>query len=92
MQETKDGVIFGVKVIPKAHRNEIVGWENDELKVRIRAVPVKGEANQELLAFLAKVLHIAPSRITLLTKTGRHKRMRIVGISPKDLEEILKKT
>jgi uncharacterized protein (TIGR00251 family) len=87
MKETNDGLILGVKVIPKAHRNEIVGWENDELKVRIKAVPVKGEANQELLAFLAKVLHIAPSRITLLTKTGRHKRIRIAGISLKDLLE-----
>lgn len=85
MQETKDGVIFAVKVIPKAHRNEIVGWENEELKVRIAAVPVKGEANDELLAFLSKKLKIAPSRITLLTKTGRHKRLRIEGLSIQDL-------
>lgn len=81
LKETPDGVIIPIKVIPKAHRNEIVGWENAEIKVKIRAVPEKGSANDALLRFLAKHLGVPPSSVTLLAgKTSRHKRVCVRGL------------
>lgn len=79
---TPEGVVIPVKVIPKASRNEILGWENGELKIRVAAQPDKGCANEELLAFLAKELRIAKSRIKLLSgATSRHKRICLVGLT-----------
>ena len=49
LKTTKDGIVISVKVIPKASRNQIVGWVNDELKVRITTAPEKGEANAHLI-------------------------------------------
>ncbi|MFV0341163.1 MAG: DUF167 domain-containing protein [Parachlamydiaceae bacterium] len=78
--KNKEGVVIALKIVPKAHRHEILGWENDELKVRLKAVPEKGKANDALLRFLAEKFDIAPSRITLVSgAVSRHKRVRISG-------------
>lgn len=70
-----------VKVIPKSSHNEIVGWENEELKIRIKASPEKGKANEELISFLAKTLHIAKSQIEIVAgDKSRHKRIIIHGV------------
>ena len=78
---TDKGIELAVKVTPNARRNEIVGWEEQRLKVKIAAVPEKGEANQELIKFLAKWLLIPKSQIKLLSgEASRHKRLLIRGI------------
>jgi uncharacterized protein (TIGR00251 family) len=83
-------ITLAVKLIPKASRSEVVGWENDELKIRLRAVPEKGEANEELIAFLSKILNVSKSQITLLRgQKSRHKLLQITGISAMDLDERL---
>lgn len=82
LKETPEGIVIPLKIIPKASRNEVLGWENDELKVRIAAVPEKGDANSELIRFLAKILKISKSSITLISgDTSRHKRIRVSGVS-----------
>jgi uncharacterized protein (TIGR00251 family) len=82
-KETVEGIIIPIKVIPKAHKNEIVGWEHEELKVRIAAVPDQGKANEELIAFLAKEFKISKSMIKLVYgQSSRHKRICIAGIFP----------
>lgn len=82
---TPEGIVIAVKVIPKAGRNAILGWENDELKIRVAAQPEKGAANEELLAFLSKQIGISKSRIKLISgATSRHKRL-CVDIKPEEL-------
>jgi uncharacterized protein (TIGR00251 family) len=90
MKETEEGVILLVKVIPKASCTEIVGWENEELKIRVMAVPEKGKANDYLLAFLAKKLKVAKSNLTLLYgETSRHKKVLIKGFKASAVLELL---
>lgn len=82
-------VTLPIKVVPKAHRNEIVGWENDELKVRLKAIPEKGKANEMLLRFLADELDVAPSQLELISgTTSRHKR---VGLSDALIASLLER-
>lgn len=91
-QETKQGICFKVKVILKASSSEIVEWEGEELKIRLAAVPQKGEANQELIRLLAKVFALSPSKIELLYgKTSRHKCICIKNLSLKEIQERLTK-
>ena len=45
MKDTPQGMIIPIKVTPKANKNEILGWKNDELCIRLAAVPEKGDAN-----------------------------------------------
>lgn len=71
-------VILSIKVIPKSHRNQIVGWENGELKVRLKAVPEKGKANDMLLRFLADELETAVSQLHIVSGlTSRHKKVSL---------------
>lgn len=72
-----------IKVIPKASRSEVVGWEGEELKVRLKAVPEKGKANQELIKALSEILGVPKSRLTLVSgETSRHKVVEVEGTNP----------
>ncbi len=85
--------MLSVKIIPKSSFNKIVGWENDCLKIKIMAPPEKGAANEELIAFLSKFLHIAKSTITLVKgETARHKLIEIENYTLEQLQERLKVT
>lgn len=76
----EEGIEIAIKVIPNSSRSEVVGWQEGELRVRIAAVPEKGEANKALIKFLAKELGIAKSHIRLVSgQTNRHKRLFITG-------------
>lgn len=81
-QQSKQGICIKVKVIPKASNNQILGWENGELKVRLAAVPEKGEANKELLRYLAEILGVSQSTLRLLRgEKSRHKHISITEVS-----------
>ena len=78
--------VLTIKVVPKSARTEIVGWEGETLKIRVKGVPEKGEVNRALIAFLAEALGIAKSRIQIVSgDTSRLKRVQIEGISQENL-------
>lgn len=93
IKNSKEGAILSVKVIPNASKNAVVGLENDELKVRLNATPEKGEANEELIAFLAKTWKLPKSSLSIHSgKTSRHKKILIRGLAPKQLTQMLLST
>lgn len=70
--------IISIKITPKASKSEIVGWENEVLKIRISEVPEKGKANIELIRLLAKEYKLPKSAITIISgETSRLKRVKI---------------
>ena len=74
-------MILTVKVIPRAHKNAIAGYENGILKVRLHAVPEKNQANEELIDFLAEEFDLPKSSITLVRgHTSRIKHLNIEGL------------
>ena len=74
--------LIAVHVTPRASRDEISGWQDGELRVRLRAPPVEGAANEALCRFLAKQLGVAASGIEVVGGvTARHKRVRIEGLT-----------
>lgn len=81
-----EGIILPVKVIPKASQHAIVGWQGGELKIRLAAIPEKGEANAALIAFLSRELKVAKSQILLVSgHSSCHKRLCLKGIAPEDV-------
>jgi uncharacterized protein len=81
-----------VKVSPGASRNEVTGYVNDTLHVKIAAAPEKGKANRELAAFLSDRLGIRKSAVTVLRGVTSH--TKIIGIEgyngPDIIERLLK--
>ena len=47
-----------VRISANAGRNEIVGWQGGQLKIKVKAPAVEGKANEELLRFLAERLQL----------------------------------
>jgi uncharacterized protein (TIGR00251 family) len=75
-----------VKVTPNAGRNEITGWRDDVLQVKIAATPEKGKANKELIDFLGRVLRIKKSDISIVKgETSRNKSIEIEGMSREEI-------
>jgi uncharacterized protein (TIGR00251 family) len=72
-----DEKIFDVYVQPRASRNEIVGYRDEILKIRVMASPTDGEANRLCREILAKALGTSLSRVEILRgHKARRKRLR----------------
>jgi uncharacterized protein (TIGR00251 family) len=81
------GVVIAVQVQPRASRTEYVGRHGDAIKIRLAAPPVEGEANDELVRFLARHLGVARGEITIASgATGKRKRVRIDGATAETVE------
>lgn len=63
---------------PQASCDEIVGMHGDYLKIRIKALPIEGQANAALIKLLAKHYDVAPSQITIIA--GKQSRYKTVAI------------
>lgn len=81
----KRGSALAVRVTPRASRNQIVGVLNDgTIKVHLAAQPADGEANVELVEFLAEVLGVPKSRVEIVA--GASGRDKLVSILDMDVE------
>ncbi|HZS28114.1 MAG TPA: DUF167 domain-containing protein, partial [Candidatus Angelobacter sp.] len=73
MQEGGEGVIFAVKVHPRARKNAITGMVGDSLKLALTAPPVEGRANQAIIEFFAELFEIPRSSVTIASgETSRN--------------------
>jgi uncharacterized protein (TIGR00251 family) len=71
-----------IHVLPRAGRNEVVGWHGDAVKIKLKAAPVDGAANEELIKFLAKTVCVPRGAVQISSGTrARRKRVEIEGIS-----------
>ncbi len=76
-------------VKPRAGVSRVVGWQGKVLEVRIAAPAQGGQANVALVRFLAQVLGIAPSRLSIVRgHDSRYKRVAIDGL---DQDEVWRK-
>jgi uncharacterized protein (TIGR00251 family) len=77
--------VLTVRLTPKGGRDAIGGIERladgrAVLKVRVRAAPSEGEANDAMIRLVARELGVAPRAVTLVAgQTARIKRLRIDG-------------
>lgn len=82
-EKTPQGLMLRVRIAPNSSSCSINGVYTDAngaayLKVSVNAVPEKGKANKELIAFLAKFLRLAKSRLTIVSgETDRYKKICI---------------
>jgi uncharacterized protein (TIGR00251 family) len=77
-------------VAPNASRNELLGFTEGILRVRVAASPVRGKANRELIVFLSRQLEISRDRLTITRgQTGRYKTIAITGLSRQQVLERL---
>jgi len=87
--KTATGATFKVRVQPGASKNEIVGVQEDALRVRISAPPVEGKANKALVQFLAEQLAVKRSQVEILN--GHATRRKTIHVIGEGIQKKLKK-
>jgi uncharacterized protein len=79
--ENATGVIFTVRVQPRASRDSIAGEWQRALKVRLTAPPVDSRANEALCHMLATQLNVPPRAVRILSgEHSRTKRVEVLGV------------
>ena len=75
-------VVHKVHVIPGSKLNQIAGYmDNGSLKIKLKAKPLEGKANKELVKFLSEILDIKTSEIEIdMGFTSKNKIIRIWNV------------
>jgi uncharacterized protein (TIGR00251 family) len=90
IQESNGGVAFAVKVHPRAKKNAITGELGDALKVSLTAPPIDGKANEACTEFLAKLLKVRRSSVTIASgQSSRKKVIRAAGVTAEEVRKRL---
>lgn len=77
----RQGCVINVTVSPRSSANRVEIDDAGAIRIRLTAPPVDGAANASLLKFLASVLDVSRSSLTILAGAqSRHKRVLAAGI------------
>ncbi|HEX8228699.1 MAG TPA: DUF167 domain-containing protein [Chloroflexia bacterium] len=90
VQPSQGGVTIRVFVAPRSSANKVLGEHNGAVKIALTAPPVEGAANKALVEFLAKLLGVPRSSVSLVSgETSRQKTVRALSVSVERVVEIL---
>jgi len=82
-------LLVGVRVVPRAARDAVMGVRDGRLLVRLTAPPIEGRANAALVRLVARALGVPRGRVGIASGAGsRTKRLRIEGVARGDLERL----
>ena len=88
--ETPEGTVLNVKAQPRSSKAGLDGLLGDAVKVRIRAAPVDGKANKELVETLADAFGIPKSRVVFKSgETSKTKRILLAGLAAEDVVSLI---
>ena len=91
VRDTSEGAVFAVKVHPRAKRDAITGEIADALKLALTAPAVEGRANEACIEFLAKLLKVPRSSISIAAgQNSRTKVIRVAGLSAEEVRKRLR--
>jgi len=75
---TTGAIRLSVQVMPNAKKSEVAGLFNEVLKIRLQAQPIEGKANEALIRYLADMLDVPKSAITITHgQSAKRKTLRI---------------
>ena len=85
----KEQARITVRVQPNASQNNILGFKDGVLRIRIAAPPIKGKANQELIKFLGDVLGVSKGNLAI--KKGMTSRTKVIGIEELTQNQVIRR-
>jgi uncharacterized protein len=88
LHESGGNVTFAVKVHPRAKKNAITGALGDTLKLSLTTPQVDGRANRACIEFVAKLLKVPQSSVTIASgQTSRNKIIRVAGATTEEIRK-----
>ena len=90
IHDTPAGATFAVKIHPRARKDAITGELEDALKLSLKAPPVEGRANEACIEFLANLLKVPRSSVTIASGQNRPRKViRVRGVSADEVQKRL---
>ena len=90
MGKTLPLTTISVKVVPRARSDEVVGWRDGVLRLRVTAPPQDGRANAAVIALLAAALGLRKGAVAVAAgHASAHKRVTIEGLTRSEVERRL---
>ncbi len=78
-----------VHVSPKSGRDEVVGWRDRELQVRVTVPPEAGKANIAACVLLAKAAGVPRTSVRVLRgESSRHKLLEFTSLEETQLRAV----
>jgi uncharacterized protein (TIGR00251 family) len=82
--------LVDVRLRPRGHGDELIGFRDGVLQARVSAAPVDGKANAALCKLIAKRAGVAPSRVGVVRgEKSRDKVVQVEGVGAEALREVL---
>ena len=91
IRETATGASLAVRLQPKAKKSAVLGELDGALKLAVTAPPIEGRANEACIRYLAELLNVARSSVTIAAgASSRNKVVRIEGLTAEQVRARLK--
>lgn len=93
MSNEQKPVYLSIRAVPGSKRSQVVGFMDDgSLKIKIKAKPIEGKANKEIIKLLADILKINENDLEITSgQTSRRKIIKIDNKPSNLINEILLK-
>lgn len=81
LKKHERGTLLRLYIQPGASRSELSGVHGERLKVKIKAPPRDGEANEALIEFFSEVLKVPKAKIFLVRGESSRQKDLLVELS-----------
>ena len=83
---SKGRCLVDVLVQPGAARDELVGPHGDALKLKVKAPPAGGRANEAVESLMAELLGVPARAVVVVAgKSSRRKRIAVAQVAPEEV-------
>jgi len=90
VQPSENGATFKIRVQPKSSRNQVDGYKEGVLRLRVTAPPEAGKANAAVVSLLAQTLGIAMNQVRIVRgHASREKLVAVESLTPEEVERLL---
>jgi hypothetical protein len=86
IEDVPGGCTFAIKVHPRARQDAITGELGDCIKLSLTAPPTDGRANESCIRFLAEILEVPRSSVTIAA--GQSSRNKIIRVKGRTAEQV----
>lgn len=85
-------ITIEVQVQPKSSRDEIAGFQNSRIKVKVTAPPEDGKANEGVREIIAQEFGVSKSKVEIVKgEKSRIKTIKISGINQVEYDSFVKR-
>jgi hypothetical protein len=89
LTETKDGIVFNVKLVPNSSFSKIADYAEDYVRIKISSPPLENRANKELIEFCSDLFDVSKSKISIIS--GEKSKLKKILLKDTKLDVLTQK-